>query len=165
MVRRMRRLGFVAAVALLASPLAACNGGPGSPAEAAQRLLAAAAKDDRAAFEAVIDREAVRDDLRRQMVEVGQQAGVEVDGGPSDFALDRMISPEAVKLVHAGSHEPVSAPPSPDQVAGLIKPLGAKRACVRDVEDEDRCLLTFAKAKTGWRLVGMQAMDLTIPLA
>ena len=50
-------------------------------------------------------------------------------------------------------------------VEGLAGPLGAGRACLKDPDDEARCLLTFAKSKAGWRLVGMQAMDLTIPLA
>eukprot|EP01035_Chromulina_nebulosa_P002650 gene2649-3606_t len=40
--------------------------------------------------------------------------------------------------------------------------IGGNRACLRNKSAPDRCLLTFAKAKGGWRLVGMQASDLRI---
>ena len=56
---------------LAALGLSACNGGaPKAAAESASRLLTAAYNNDRVAFEAEIDRAAVRDDVRRQVSEV-----------------------------------------------------------------------------------------------
>ena len=126
--------------------------------------MAAAIAGDRVAFEAEIDRGAVRDDLRRQLVALGQQQGVEVAGGPSDFALDRMIGPRAFRLVRADTGEAIVAAPSPGELAKRLRSLGNKRACLPAPQAADRCLLTFAKVKDGWRLVGMQAMGPTIPV-
>ena len=54
---------------LLAISLAGCTGpAPQGAAESASRLLAAATKGDRVAFEAEIDRPAVRDDVRNGYV-------------------------------------------------------------------------------------------------
>jgi hypothetical protein len=154
------------ALAVVALVLAGCGGrAPGAAAESASRLLAAAMKGDRVAFEAEIDRRAVREDLRRQMVELAQQSGIEVAGGPSDLALDRMIGPDAIRVVTAGAHERLAKPPTPDQLDELLKQISKKKVCLRDIEAEDRCLLTFAKAENRWRLVGMQATDLTIAVA
>jgi hypothetical protein len=157
------RLSFIA---LVCAALAGCGGNaPKGAAESASRLLAAAYKGDRVAFEAEIDRAAVREDVRRQVAELAQSRALDVDGGPSEFALDRMISPAAFRLVHRGTGEALSAPPTRDQVARLMRSVDAKHACLKDAQTPQRCLLTFAKAGRAWRLVGMQAMDLRIELA
>ena len=146
--------------------LAGCSGtAPQGAAESASRLLAAAAKGDRGAFEAEIDRAAVREDVRRQMSEVARAERLDVEGGPSEFALDRMIGPDAVRLVRAGTGEVVTTAPSAGQLAGQMKSIDGQRACLRNDGAPDRCLLTFAKVKGGWRLVGMQASDLRIEVA
>ena len=159
----MLRTGVVAALAAVSIGLSGCGGrAPDAAAESASRLLAAALAQDRVAFEAEIDRRAVREDLRRQMVELARTEGLEVEGGPSDFALDRMIGPDAVRLVEAGSGRPAAAAPAPKALAPLMTMVGHRRACLHDPDARDRCLLTFAKEKRQWRLVGMQAMDLEI---
>jgi hypothetical protein len=155
----MRFLSVLVAVAL---PLAACNGSaPRGAIESASRLLAAALSGDRVAFEAQIDRKAVREDVRRQVTELAKATALDVDGGPSEFALDRMISPEKVRVVDR-SGAALTAAPTPQQVAPLMRKMDAKHACLKG---SDGCLLTFAKARDHWRLVGMKAMDLTIQLA
>lgn len=164
----IRRLSLLALTGLA---LASCGGGapqwgaPRGAAESASRLLTAAFKGDRVAFEAEIDRAAVREDVRRQVIQLAQGASLDVDGGPSEFALDRMISPQAFRLVHAGSGEALRTAPTPQQVAKLMRPLDAKHACLRDAEKPKDCLLVFAKGKDQWRLVGMRAMGLRIELA
>lgn len=162
----MSRAPLFLAVAALA--LSGCGGGaPKGATESASRLLAAALNNDRVAFEAEIDRAAVRDDVRRQVADLARATGLEVDGGPSEFALDRMISPDAVRVVDAQGHRLTEAP-SARQVAPLMKAVDGKRVCLRDVGTPGDCLLTFAKdpkAGAQWRLVGMKAMDLRIEVA
>ncbi|HEX7946224.1 MAG TPA: hypothetical protein VF495_16265 [Phenylobacterium sp.] len=159
------------AIGIAVLGLSACGApAPQGAAETASRLLAAAYKGDRVAFEAEIDRAAVREDVRRQVTRLAKDATLDVDGGPSEFALDRMISPAAFRLVHAGSGEALRAPPTPAQVAKLMRTVDARHACLRDAETPNDgrgadCLLTFAKGKDQWRLVGMKAMGLKIELA
>lgn len=157
-------------LAFAALGLSACNGAaPKGAAETASRLLTAALNNDRVAFEAEIDRVAVREDVRRQVADLARSTALEVDGGPSEFALDRMISPDAVRVVDATGHRP-SNPPTPGQVAPLMRMVDGQRVCLRDAEAPRDCLLTFAKGKdpglgAHWRLVGMKAMDLRIEVA
>lgn len=153
-------------LALATLGLAACGGSaPDGAAESASRLLAAAMKNDRVAFEAQIDRAAVRDDVRRQVSAMGRDRALDVEGGPSEFVLDRMIGPDAFRLVHTGSGAALTSPPTTGQVGRLMKAVDANHACLRDAGAPDRCLLTFGKAKGGWRLVGMQATPLKIEVA
>lgn len=153
-------------IALAGLALAGCGGAaPQGAAESASRLLTAAFKGDRVAFEAEIDRAAVREDVRRQVTQLAQATSLEVDGGPSEFALDRMISPQAFRLVHAGSGEALRAAPTAEQVAKVMRPVDANHACLWDAEAPKTCLLTFARDKKQWRLVGMKAMGLRIELA
>ena len=160
MIRRLCLIGFAAL------GLAGCGGsGPDGAAQSANRLLDAAFKGDRIGFEAEIDRGAVREDVRRQVTAVARATTLDVDGGPSEFALDRMISPAAIRLVHAGSGETLSTAPTPAQIAPLMKTMDARHACLRDTSAPHHCLLTFARAGGAWRLVGMQATGLRIELA
>jgi len=152
----MLRSGAVVALGALALALGGCDSRAKADAAAsAERLLAAVQAGDRVAFEAEIDRDAVREDVRRQMVELARRQGLEVDGGPSEFALDRMIGPDAFRIVHAEGGEP------------LEKRLKVEdgKVCLPADEGSDGCLLTFGKSEKRWRLVGMQAMDLTIEVA
>jgi len=157
----MLRTGSVLVVAGLM--LAACAGpAPRGAGESASRLIAAAMSGDRVAFEAQIDRTAVREDLRRQVSELARTEALDVEGGPSDLVLDRMIGPDALRVVEAGTGRAPAEPPGPADLAKLMKPLDGNRVCLADAQDADRCLLTFAKDKDHWRLVGMQAIDLPI---
>jgi hypothetical protein len=151
---------------LAAAGLAGCGGGGSTPdgaAQSASRLLAAALKGDRAGFEAQIDRAAVRDDVRRQVSQMAKGSALDVDGGPSEFALDRMIGPQAVRVVQAGTGQAVTRPPSPAQVAPLMKRVDRGRVCLKGKTSD--CALMFAKAHGGWRLVGMTAMGLQVEVS
>ncbi len=160
MFGRMHRMAILLAAAAALSACGARDSGSGgkTAAQAAAALITAAQARDRVAMEAVIDRPAVREDLRRQMVAVGEANGVGVDGGPSDFALDRMIGPDA--LARAAARLALGAP-TPEQLTPRLSTLDAKHACLRDA---GACILTFGKARRGgWRLVGMQATGLATP--
>lgn len=164
MVAPMVRTVGVVAVAALALTAGACGRKPAERAEssAVQTLLASAWMQDDAAFETVVDRPSVRADLRRQLSQLAEANALAVDGGASDAALDRMITPHAFRLVDSMSGMPLPAAPSKAQAAALLKPLGNNRVCVHDQTPEQACLLTFAKAKTGWRLVAMAPAGFTI---
>ena len=160
----LRRI-FVIGVAVLGLSACGRSAPQGGAAETASRLLTAAYRGDSVAFEAEIDRAALREDVRRQVTRMAKGATLDVDGGPSEFALDRMISPAAFRLVQAGTGAALQAPPTPEQVAKLMRPVDSRHACLRDAAAPSDCLLTFAKTKTQWRLVGMKAMGLRIELA
>jgi hypothetical protein len=158
----------VAALAALVLAAPGCAGkSPLHPAaaDAAQALMAAAWSGDVQGFEARIDRPAVRADLRRQLQAVAQANHLAVEGGASDAALDRMITPEAFHLVAAESGQPLAAAPTRAQADALVKPAGKDRACVQGAAPEQSCLLTFAREKDGWRLVAMAPAGFVIPVA
>lgn len=146
--------------------LAGCSkAAPKDAAGAVQGFLTAAATGDATAFEAALDRPALRADLRRQLVAVAQAHGVEVDGGPSDPALDRMISPEAIRQVEALGGGPAPEGATAAELEPLLKKLPNDRVCLHDATAGQACLLTFARQKgakarpAAWRLVAMQAPD------
>jgi hypothetical protein len=160
----MLRIGKALLAAALATGLAGCEAGARKDAAlAVERLFAAVVARDRVAFEAAVDRRAVRDDVRQQLVDLARSQGLEVEGGPSEFVLDRMIGPDAVRLVD-GRGELVRQAPTAEQLKDMIEVQDRGRACVQDAADN--CVLTFARQKdkdgAQWRLVGMRALDRTI---
>jgi hypothetical protein len=165
MVRRMLRpRSYVFATALvLIAALAACSRKPpeAQAAHAAQALLAAVWSQDEAGFEARLDRPAVRDDLRRQLSEVAQANALSVEGGASDAALDRMITPAAFQLTDAGG-APLAAAPSEVQTQLLITPLDKDHVCLHATIQHTGCMLTFAHRDKAWRLVAMAPAGFTI---
>lgn len=157
----LRRTAVLLAAGLA---LAGCMGNaPKGAAGAATRLLDAAYRGDRAAFEALLDRDAVREDLRRQVSEMAKGSVLDVDGGASEFALDRMIGPAAIRIVEVPSGRPLAAAPTEAQVAPLLRTVGGGRACLR-LATGGGCMLTFGKVDGAWRLVGMKASGMRIEL-
>lgn len=156
---RMLRIG--AALGLAAISVAALAAGRGSAdrdaAEAVQGVLAAAEAGDAARLESAIDRAALRQDLRRQLVAFARADGLEVDGGPSDIALDRRIGPEAVRLAAAEAGSPEDH----------LRKVGKTRICLTEAGPQGDCVLTFARerGRGAWRLVGMKARDPQIELS
>jgi hypothetical protein len=162
MVRRMLRRGGLAASLVLLGLLAGC--GIDVRADAAQgvaRFLDAVHNGDRKAFEAAVDRPLLRADLRDQLAEFGRAKDLDIQGGASEFALDRMITPEAFRLVSARTGQPMPVAPTAAQVALLMKVKDKSHVCLGD-PGKDRCILNFAKRGGTWRLVGMQATELKV---
>jgi hypothetical protein len=152
----------LAALAVLTVSLSGCDIGVRTDAaKAIERFLAAVHDDDRAAFEAAIDRPALRANLGGQLTELARAKGVVVEGGPSEFALDRMISPGAFRLVEAKTGQALPHAPSAAEIALIMKVQDKSHVCVDDPA-KSRCLLSFAKRGGTWRLVGMPATNLTI---
>jgi hypothetical protein len=162
MVGAMQTRILVVALSALALALGACAGGTKTEASKdVAGFLDAVRRGDRAAFNAGVNRVEVRSDLREQVKELARLKGVEVDGGPSEFAIDRMIAPEAFHLVEARTGQPLTAAPTADQVARMLKVRNSTRVCLDDATTH-ACRVTFAKRDGGWKLVGMPATDLRI---
>ena len=166
MVAPMVRTLKLAVLAALLLTMQACarKSEEAGAAGAAHALLSAVWSGDAKGFEAAVDRPAVRADLRRQLMAVAQVNALSVEGGASDAALDRMITPDAFRMVQADSGAPLGAAPSPAQAAALLRPAGKDRACLQGAAPEQNCLLTFAREKSGWRLIGMAPAGFTIPV-
>ncbi|MGZ3378426.1 MAG: hypothetical protein ACXU8S_17665 [Phenylobacterium sp.] len=162
MVRRMLRRRAPLAASVLVLALSAC--GIDVRADAAQgiaRFLDAVRRDDHQAFEKAIDRPALRADLRDQLADLGRARDIDIEGGPSEFALDRMITPEAFRLVSARTGEPMPMAPSAAQVALLMTVKDKSHVCLGDAAGQ-RCALAFAKRGGAWRLTGMRATELKV---
>ena len=162
MVRRMFRTVFVLAAGVLAVSLSGC--GLGVRTDASKDIAAflkAAQQGDRKGFEAGLDRVALRSELRDQVADLGRGSLLEVDGGPSEFAIDRMISPKAFAMVDAQTGKALPASPTPAQLQPLIKVTDRSHVCLRN-PGVDRCTLQFARKKGQWRLVVMPAIGLKI---
>jgi hypothetical protein len=154
MVRGMLRKGPAVSFFAFALLLSAC--GPGVRAKGSAAIagfLATTQADDRKAFEAGLDRPALRSDLGDQLAALGRSRAVDV-GGASEFALDRMISPQAVRLTAARVAPNWPATPSAAQIVPHMKVAGRDHVCLEDAASR-RCLLTFAQQHGSWRLVGM----------
>jgi hypothetical protein len=116
-------------------------------------FLAAVQKDDRKAFEAALDRPALRSDLSEQLADVGKTHEVDV-GGPSEFALDRMISPQAIRLTASRVAPGWPATPTPAQIIPHMKARGLHFVCLEDAASK-KCLLSFTQENGAWRLTAM----------
>ncbi len=150
------------ALAGFALLLGGCDVGVRADASRAiEHFLSAVHNDDRKAFEAAIDRQALRGDLADQLNELARGKGVIVEGGPSEFALDRMISPEAFRVVEARTGQVLNHAPNAAEIALIMKVRDKSHVCVGDPRKAS-CTLSFAKRGGVWRLVGMQATDLRI---
>jgi len=152
----MLRKASILALCVLALGASGCALNLRSKGSAAiARFLAAAHGDGGQAFEAALDRPALRSDLREQLAELGKTHGVDVDGGASDFALDRMVTPAAVRLTASRVGPGWPAVPTAAQIVPHMKVVeGGRRICLEEAATK-RCLLTFARRDDKWRLVGL----------
>ena len=161
MVQRMLRNGFLVALAALALGVGGCSVDPrGSASKAIASFLAAVQRRDGAAMEVVLDRPALRIDLRDQLAALGRSNGIDVGGGPSEFAMDRMITAQAIRRAQA--HTTLPAVPTAAQVAPLLKVKDKDHVCVQDAVGA-ACALSFARRRGTWRLTGMAATGVKVP--
>jgi hypothetical protein len=160
MLRKVPRAALIVTLALAACSLDV----RADASKGIARFLDAVRTGDRKTFEASIDRAALRSDLRDQLAELGRANGLDVEGGASDFALDRRITPEAFKLVEAKTGEVVPVAPTAAQVAVLMKVRDRAHVCLTN-PGSATCVLTFTKQAGVWRLSGMQAHEMKIELA
>lgn len=152
--------------ALSAAMLAAlCSCGLPQRYHAAQDVrafLQAVQDDDQAAFEAHIDRPALRRELTRQVEQAAAGAGLgagELErllGRRGEAIADRMISPGAFRIVWRRSGLSTGGPPPAVELAAAIRMNGPDEACLHDFKS-GRCVLTFRNEGGTFKLVGVSA--------
>ncbi len=160
---RLPILAFAAAAVLLAAcatteRLSAANDVHG--------LLVAIRDDDRAAFDAHIDRAAleaeIQDVLVRQTRAAGLGDGVTglgllVSGPLSHAAGGILLRPDVFRAVaDEYGYSPEKPLPGTVRLATALTPVDAGRVCAKDPRT-GACLLTFAEESGTWRLVAFDA--------
>lgn len=156
----MVRKGWAFAVLAISVLLTGCGPlgfGLGERADASKaiaKFLAAVDKGDRAAFEAGLDRKALRADLAEQMAELGRARGLDIGEPPSEFVLDRMVSLPAVRQAALRTAPNWPAEPTAKQIVPRMKVRDFTHVCLEE-QATKRCLLAFTKADGAWRLSAM----------
>lgn len=124
-------------------------------------MLTAAQTGDVKTFEAHIDRPKLKENMRAQILQSARAQGIEVGGGPSEAALDRMITPDAFRLVKPETGERLAETPSQAEIAMMLD-VEDGRACLRRAaaQDPHACAMAFEKQGGTWKLVAVQAVDM-----
>ncbi len=161
--RHLPTLTFAAATLLLAAcatteRLSAANDVHG--------LLVAIRDDDRAAFDAHIDRSALEAEIQDVLVRQTKAAGlgdgvaglgVLVSGPLSHAAGGMLLRPDVFRAVaDEYGYSPDKPLPGTVRLAAALTPIDAGRVCAKDPRT-GACLLTFAEESGTWRLVAFDA--------
>ena len=145
----------------LAMAAAGCGDKRGEAVGQIDKFLAAASGDDRMAFEARIDRLALRADLKGQLMALPEVRTLQeqLGDGTGDVAVDRMISPQSFRDLRSGA-DPLPAKGDLRGIRAKLRVLARDRVCLRGETDKARCLLTFARQGGSWKLVALYAPNL-----
>lgn len=132
-------------------------------AEGIHDLLAAAQNGDRAAFDAHVDRPALRASLRERLGKsLGGAEGSQIIGDllgsqSADNAIDQMVTPESFRILWRASGLPTDRVPTAVEIAPLLTLQGPGQACVRKGLKSEKCVLEFRDEYGVWKLVGVHA--------
>jgi hypothetical protein len=129
-------------------------------------LLLAIRDNDRAAFDAHVDRTALEAEMQAVMVQRSRDAGLSgsaaslgvlLSGPLSHAAGDLLIRPEVFRAIaEYYGYRPDSPIPGSLSIAVALTSLPDGRVCAKGRKD-GRCLLTFADEQGTWKLVGFDA--------
>jgi len=158
----------IATLAALTLTLAACATAQRFDAAGdVHALLVAIRDDDREAFEAHVDREALKRSLEARLVREAQGEGEGADDGwraavallaPSvaDLAGEALIRPEVFRAAaRYYGYTPDQPLPNRLAIGGRLKPLSDGRVCATKVKDGP-CLLVFTNVDGVWKLSGFE---------
>ena len=159
----MRRFAGVLSIALLL--LSGCATTQRlSAAGDVHALLIAIRDDDRAAFDAHVDRPALDGQIQSLMMDRAHRArdggavaalGALLSGPLSRVAGDAVIRPDVFRAVaEYYGYRPDTRIPGAFALSTVLAPIGEGRVCARDRKD-GRCLMTFANEDGTWRLVAV----------
>ena len=124
-------------------------------------LLLAIRDNDQAAFDAHVDRAALKQEIQAKLAtEVGKDKRL----GPlaafapalAEFAGETLVQPEVFKAVAAHyGYTPQTKIPGPVGISSVLKQLPDGRVCATRKKDGP-CLLTFTKIEGTWKLTGFE---------
>jgi hypothetical protein len=161
----MRKL----AVALVALALSACASAERlDAANDVHALLVAIRDDDKAAFDAHVDRAALKRELQAQ---VDQRLDKRLGGLSAllgqdvvSYAGDQLVQPRVFRLVaEQYGYKPGQALPNVVAIAGALKSLPDGRVCAVAKKDGP-CVLTFTKEDGVWKLTSFDGAVSTLRL-
>ncbi|HUO22375.1 MAG TPA: DUF2939 domain-containing protein [Caulobacteraceae bacterium] len=161
-MRRVLALGAV----LSASTLCACATVQQYEAASDIRSFLIAIRDgDQAAFDAHIDRQALKIQLRARLIayvmarkDAGAVAalGAAMAGALVDFAVDHLAQPQVfLAVAEADGYSPDQPIPNAVLLAPLIKPIDPERACVTQ-KAGGPCVLVFRREDGAWKLIAFE---------
>jgi hypothetical protein len=129
-------------------------------------LLVAIRDNDRAAFDAHVDRQALKGQIesrlvqeaRKAKVESGWQAAIVALAGPAaNLAGEALIRPETFRAAaDYYGYTPDKPIPGRIAIASTLHPTGDGQVCATKKKDGP-CLLTFTREGEVWRLSGFDA--------
>jgi hypothetical protein len=126
-------------------------------------LLVAIRDNDRQAFDAHVDRPALKAQMKSRLTETAIQRGgafggavAQMLGGVSDALVDAALQPQVfLAVAETKGYRPSKPLPSRVAITGSLRYLEGDRVCVVDKKDGP-CLLVFANEGGTWRLVGYE---------
>jgi hypothetical protein len=126
-------------------------------------LLVAIRDDDRQAFDAHVDRPALKAQMKSRIsaaaIERGGALGgflAQAFGGVTDAIVDGAVQPSVfLAVAEAKGYRPSQPLPSRVAITGSLRYLEGDRVCVVDKKDGP-CLLLFANEAGAWRLVAFE---------
>ena len=151
-------------IALLALAVSACASVKKlDAANDVHALLVAIRDDDRAAFDAHVDREALKREIQARLMAEAQKDqrlsgfAALLAPGLAEFAGEALVQPAVFRRVaeHYGYSRDTKIP-GPFAISQALKPLPDGRVCATRAKDGP-CLLVFTKGQNGrWRLSGFE---------
>ncbi len=128
-------------------------------------FLLAVRDTDQAAFDAHIDRPALKAQVRARLIAYVLQrkdtGGLAVFGsamaGPiADYAVDHLAQPQVfLAVAEAEGYSPDQPVPNAAFLAPLIKPIDGERACISQ-KAGGPCVLLFRKEDGAWKLIAFE---------
>jgi hypothetical protein len=160
------RLARLAALATLASLAACATGERVSAAGDVRSLLVAIRDDDRAAFDAHVDRPALEAEMQSIIVERARSSGLGsgatalglLASGPLSHAAAKVVlRPDVFRAIADYYGYRADRPlPGTLTLAAALTPVAGGRVCARDART-GTCLLTFTNEGGVWKLTGFDA--------
>ncbi|MCR5878027.1 DUF2939 domain-containing protein [Phenylobacterium sp. J367] len=153
----------LAVLGLAALALTACATGQKlDAANDVHALLLSIRDNDQAAFDAHVDRQALKTEIQARLVAEGRKderfggLAAVLAPGLAELAGETLVQPRVFRLVaeHYG-YTPQTKIPGPILISQSLKTLPDGRVCATR-EKQGACLLTFTKVDGTWKLTGFE---------
>jgi hypothetical protein len=128
-------------------------------------FLVAVKEKDRSAFDAHVDREALKADLQRQFqAQAGQgdAAAVLLGSDAGGVLLDRLIAPETFNFAMQKAAPTLQRTPTAPEIAASLKTVAKDRVCLPSGGRDGPCAITFARQGDDWKLVSIAAGGIAV---